>query len=101
VESDRYLVVKRDSRNIHMIRLVRQSHLRVDEGEARNKGLYRLDKGCRREFGIFGIHVEGDEVDYIRVGHDRRHRLLMPRRAVCQYNNLGHPNKTHLLRYMA
>ena len=84
-----------------MIRLEHRNRLLVDEGEARNRGLCRLDRGCRREFGIFGKRVEGDEVDYIRVGRDHRHRLLMPRRAVCQYNNLGHPNKTHLLRYMA
>ena len=101
MESDRYLVVKRDSRSIHMIRLVRQSHLLVDEGEARNRGLCRLDRGCRREFGIFGIRVEGDEVDYIRVGRDHRHRLLMPRRAVYQHNIFRHTDKTHLLGYMA
>jgi hypothetical protein len=69
-----------------MNRLVRQNRLLVDEGEARNRGLYRLDKGCRRGFGIFGIRVEGDEVDCIREGRDHRHHLLVPRHAIYQQN---------------
>jgi len=86
VESDRYLVIKRDNRSIHMIRLEHRNRLLVDEGEARNRGLYRLGRGYRRVSGIFGIRAEGDEVDYIHEGHDHRHHLLMPRRATCQYN---------------
>jgi hypothetical protein len=89
VESSRYLVIKRGNRSIHMIHLVHRNRLLVDEGEAKSRGLYRLDRGCRRGFGISGIHVEGDEVDYIREGRDHRHHLLVPRHAIYQYTNLS------------
>jgi len=101
VESSRYLVIKRGNRSTHMIRLGRRNRLLVDEGEARNRGLYRLDRGCRRGFGIFEIPAEGDEVDCIHEERDHRHHLLMPRRATCQYNSLRRRRRTHLLGYMA
>jgi hypothetical protein len=100
VESSRYLVIKRDNRSIHTNRLVRRNRLLVDEGEAKSRGLYRLDKGCRRGFGIFGIRVEGDEVGCIHGGRDHRHHLLVPRHATCQYSSLERPCQTHLLGYM-
>jgi hypothetical protein len=68
-----------------MIRLVRRNRPLVGEGEATSIGLYRLDKGYRRGFGIFGIRVEGDEVDCTHEGRDHRHHLLVPRRATCQH----------------
>jgi len=86
VASNRYLVIERGNRSIHMNRLVRRNHLLVDEGEARNRGLYRLDRGCRRGSEISGTHVEGDEVDCIHEGRGHRHHLLVPRRAACQQN---------------
>ena len=89
MESSRYLVIKRGNRSIHTIRLVRRNRLLVDEGEAKSRGLYRLDKGYRRGSGIFGIRVEEDEVDCIREGRDHRHHLLVPRHANHQYTNLS------------
>jgi hypothetical protein len=69
-----------------MIRLGRRNRLLVDEGEAKSRGLYQLDKGYRRGSGIFGIRVEGGVVGCIREGRDHRHHLLVPRRAVRQQN---------------
>ena len=69
-----------------MIRREHRNRLLVDEGEAMSTRLYRLDRGYRRVSEIFGIRAEGDEVDCIHEGHDHRHHLLMPRRAVCQQN---------------
>jgi hypothetical protein len=89
VESSRYLVIKRGNRSIHTIRLGRRNRPLVDEGEAKSRGLYRLDRGYRRGFGIFGIRVEGGGVDYIRGERDHRHHLLVPRHAIYQYTNLS------------
>jgi hypothetical protein len=86
VESSRYLVIKRGNRSIHTIRLARRNRLLVGGAGAKSRGLYRLDKGCRRGFGIFGIRVEGGVVGCIHGGRDHRHHLLVPRRAVRQQN---------------
>lgn len=81
MESSRYLVIERGSRSIHKIRLVHQNRHLVDEGVAMNKELCRRDRDCHRGFGISETRVEADGVDCTRAGHDRRHRLPVPRRA--------------------